>query len=77
LQLAARELSEVRTCFQNLIIIPNITTSSSNRHDELEANQIAELEHFIEISHINIRLYVKQIGTLNVLEMLGGVCILN
>ncbi|TYI40299.1 hypothetical protein ES332_A02G152300v1 [Gossypium tomentosum] len=37
---------------------------SSKHHDELQANQIAELEHLIEIEELEIGKCVNQIGTL-------------
>ncbi|KAK1390859.1 Repressor of the inhibitor of the protein kinase-like protein [Heracleum sosnowskyi] len=61
---AIREVPQIHTFFQNLVFIINAVTSSSKRHDELQANQIAEIEHLKEIKEIQTGKGLNQIGTL-------------
>ncbi|XP_056685508.1 uncharacterized protein [Spinacia oleracea] len=61
---AAREVGEVHDFFKDLIFIVNTVSSSTNRHDELQASQIAELEHLIEIEEVETGKGLNQIGTL-------------
>ncbi|XP_074346884.1 uncharacterized protein LOC141685693 [Apium graveolens] len=61
---ATREVPQIHTFFQNMVFIINAVTSSSKRHDELQANQIAEIEHLKEIEEIQTGKGLNQIGTL-------------
>ncbi|KAK1380088.1 hypothetical protein POM88_026832 [Heracleum sosnowskyi] len=61
---ATREVPYIHTFFQNRVFIINAVTSSSKRHDELQANQIAEIEHLKEIEEIQTGKGLNQIGTL-------------
>ncbi|XP_074355637.1 uncharacterized protein LOC141695277 [Apium graveolens] len=61
---ATREVPQIHTFFQNMVFIINAVTSSSKRHDELQANQIAEIEHLKEIEEIQTGKCLYQIGTL-------------
>ncbi|XP_074346291.1 uncharacterized protein LOC141685067 [Apium graveolens] len=47
-----------------MVFIINAVTSSSKWHDELQANQIAEIEHLKEIEEIQTGKGLNQIGTL-------------
>ncbi|XP_021730794.1 uncharacterized protein LOC110697724 [Chenopodium quinoa] len=60
----AREVAEVHDFFKDLIFIVNDVSSSSKRHDELQASQIAELENLIEIEEVETGKGLNQIGTL-------------
>ncbi|KAL8126637.1 hypothetical protein AgCh_013768 [Apium graveolens] len=64
LVVAIREVPQIHTFFQNMVFIINAVTSSSKRHDELQANQIAEIEHLKEIEEIQTGKGLNQIGTL-------------
>ncbi|XP_074374184.1 uncharacterized protein LOC141714569 [Apium graveolens] len=59
-----REVPQIHTFFQNMVFIINAVTSSSKRHDELQANQIAEIEHLKEIEEIQTGKGLNKIGTL-------------
>ncbi|GMI75703.1 hypothetical protein like AT1G19260 [Hibiscus trionum] len=64
LVVAAREVPQVHAFFQNLIFVVNVVTSSSKRHDELQANYITEIEHLKEIGELEMGKGVNQVGTL-------------
>nr|XP_017218827.1 PREDICTED: zinc finger MYM-type protein 1-like isoform X2 [Daucus carota subsp. sativus] len=61
---ATREVPQIHTFFQNLVFVINAVTSSCKQHDELQANQIAEIEHLKEIEEIQTGKGLNQIGTL-------------
>ncbi|XP_021770498.1 zinc finger MYM-type protein 1-like [Chenopodium quinoa] len=61
---ASREVPQIHTFFQQLIFVVNVVTSSSKRHDELQATQLAEIEHLVEIEGLETGKGLNQIGTL-------------
>uniref|UniRef100_A0A803KWZ5 HAT C-terminal dimerisation domain-containing protein n=1 Tax=Chenopodium quinoa TaxID=63459 RepID=A0A803KWZ5_CHEQI len=58
------EVPQIHTFFQQLIFVVNVVTSSSKRHDELQATQLAEIEHLVEIEGLETGKGLNQIGTL-------------
>ncbi|KAL8149073.1 hypothetical protein AgCh_006177 [Apium graveolens] len=69
---ATREVPQIHTFFQNMVFIINAVTSSSKRHDELQANQIAEIEHLKKIEEIQTDVPVHP--DLKNLSTLGDLC---
>jgi hypothetical protein len=65
---AAREISDVHTFFQNLIFIINIVSASCKRNDELRAFQVAAIEHLVDIGEIETSKGVNQVGGLQRFE---------
>jgi hypothetical protein len=61
---ASKEVPEVHNFFEHLALIVNTVVSSSKRNDDLRANQVAELEHLIELSELDTGRGANQIGTL-------------
>ena len=61
---AAREVFDVHTFFQNLIFIVNIVSDSSKCNDGLHAFQIIVIEHLVVISEIETDKYANQEGGL-------------
>jgi hypothetical protein len=49
---AAREISDVHTFFQNLVLIINIVSASCKRNDKLQAFQATKIEHLVDIGEI-------------------------
>jgi len=49
---AAREISDVHTFFQNLVLIINIVSASCKRNDKLQAFQATIIEHLVDIGEI-------------------------
>ncbi|KAM3193911.1 hypothetical protein ACQJBY_070514 [Aegilops geniculata] len=61
---ASKEVIEVHNFFDHLALVVNTVVSSSKRNDELHANQVAEMEHLIELSELQTGGGANQIGTL-------------
>ncbi|XP_021757950.1 zinc finger MYM-type protein 1-like [Chenopodium quinoa] len=61
---AAREVPQIHTFFQQLIFVVNVVTSSTKQHDELQATQLAEIQHLVEIEGLETGKGLNQIGTL-------------
>jgi hypothetical protein len=49
---AAREISDVHTFFQNLVLIINIVNASCKGNDKLRAFQATIIEHLVDIGEI-------------------------
>jgi hypothetical protein len=49
---ASKEVTEVHSFFKHLVIVVNIVISSSKRSDDLNSNQVAKMEHLIEIDEL-------------------------
>ena len=61
---ASKEVTEVHNFFDHLALVVNTVVSSSKRNDELHANQVAEMEHLIELSELETGSGANQVGTL-------------
>ncbi|XP_058740888.1 uncharacterized protein LOC131613191 [Vicia villosa] len=61
---AAREVKSIHQFFDKITLIVNSVCSSTKRHDELQASQLEEIEHLLEIGEIVTGRGENQIGTL-------------
>uniref|UniRef100_A0A0A9GHJ6 Uncharacterized protein n=1 Tax=Arundo donax TaxID=35708 RepID=A0A0A9GHJ6_ARUDO len=61
---ASKEVPEVHNFFEHLALVVNTVVSSSKRNDDLHANQVAEMEHLIELGELETGSGANQIGTL-------------
>ncbi|XP_058751081.1 uncharacterized protein LOC131624112 [Vicia villosa] len=61
---ASREVKPIHQFFDKLTLIVNVVFSSTKRHDELQASQLDEIEHLLEIGEIVTGKGENQIGTL-------------
>ncbi|XP_058734040.1 uncharacterized protein LOC131605734 [Vicia villosa] len=61
---ASREVKPIHQFFEKLNLIVNVVCSSTKRHDELQASQLDEIEHLLEIDEIVTGKCENQIGTL-------------
>ncbi|KAJ1260982.1 hypothetical protein BS78_10G273300 [Paspalum vaginatum] len=61
---ASKEVPEVHNFFEHLDLIVNTVVSSTKRNDDLHANQIAEMEHLIELNELETGKGTNQIRTL-------------
>jgi hypothetical protein len=61
---ASKEVAEVQNFFDHLTFVVNSVVSSSKRNDDLHANQVAEMEHLIELGELETGSGANQIGTL-------------
>eukprot|EP00267_Zea_mays_P026068 XP_008654053.1 zinc finger MYM-type protein 1-like [Zea mays] len=59
---ASKEVTEVHNFFEHLALIVNTVVSSTKRNDDLRANQVAEIEHLIELNEIEIGRVLKDIA---------------
>jgi len=59
-----REIFDVHTFFQNLILIINIIGAFCKRNDELRVFQEATIEHLVDIGEIEMGKEVNQVGGL-------------
>jgi hypothetical protein len=61
---ASKEVNEVHNFFEHLAIVVNTVISSSKRSDYLNSNQVAEMEHLIELDELETGSGANQIRTL-------------
>ncbi|XP_058783208.1 uncharacterized protein LOC131657874 [Vicia villosa] len=61
---ASREVKPIHQFFEKLTLSVNVVCSSKKRHDELQASQLDEIEHLLEIGEIVTGKGENQIGTL-------------
>ncbi|XP_058757218.1 uncharacterized protein LOC131630469 [Vicia villosa] len=61
---ATREVKPIHQFFDKITLIVNVVCSSTKRHDELQASQLEEIEHLLEIGEIVTGKGENQIGTL-------------
>ncbi|XP_058742087.1 uncharacterized protein LOC131614532 [Vicia villosa] len=61
---ASREVKPIHKFFDKLIFVVNVVCSSTKRHDELQASQLEEIAHLLEIGEIVTGKGLNQIGTL-------------
>jgi hypothetical protein len=61
---ASKEVTEVHNFFEHLAIVVNTVISSSKRSDDLNSNQVAEMEHLIELDELETGSGANQIRTL-------------
>jgi hypothetical protein len=61
---AAKEVPDVHNFFDHLALVVTTVVSSSKRHDELHANQVAEMEHLSELGELETASGANQVGTL-------------
>ncbi|XP_058755986.1 uncharacterized protein LOC131629208 [Vicia villosa] len=61
---AAREVKPIHQFFDKITLIVNVVCSSTKRHDKLQASQLEEIEHLLEIGEIVTGRGENQIGTL-------------
>ena len=61
---ASKEVTDVHNFFEHLALVVNTVVSSSKRNDNLNANQVAEIEHLIELNELETGSGANQIGTL-------------
>ena len=61
---ASKEVTDVHNFFEHLALVVNTVVSSSKRNDDLNANQVAEIEHLIELNELETGSGANQIGTL-------------
>jgi hypothetical protein len=61
---AAKEVPDVHNFFDHLAIVVTTVMSSSKRNNELHANQVAKMEHLIELSELETASGANQVGTL-------------
>ncbi|KAL6655967.1 hypothetical protein ACP70R_006793 [Stipagrostis hirtigluma subsp. patula] len=61
---ASKEVTEVHNFFENLALVVNTVVSSSKRNDDLHANQVAEMEHLIELDDLETGSGANQVMTL-------------
>ncbi|WVZ91399.1 hypothetical protein U9M48_037579 [Paspalum notatum var. saurae] len=61
---ASKEVPEVYNFFEHLATVVNTVLSSSKRNDDLHANQVAEMEHLIELNELETGSGANQIRTL-------------
>ncbi|KAM3271718.1 hypothetical protein ACQJBY_042113 [Aegilops geniculata] len=61
---ASKEVTEVHNFFDHLALVVNTVVSSSKRNDELHANQVAAMEHLIELSELETGSGANQTRTL-------------
>jgi hypothetical protein len=64
LVVASKEVTEVHNFFEHLAIVVNTVISSSKRSDDLNYNQVAEMEHLIELDDLETGSGSNQIRTL-------------
>ncbi|PNX79290.1 repressor of the inhibitor of the protein kinase-like protein [Trifolium pratense] len=62
---ASRDLKPIHRFFDKLTMIINVVTSSTKRHDELQAAQVTENQYMVDIKEIMTGKGANQIGTLN------------
>lgn len=60
----SREVKPIHKFFEQLIFVVNVVCSSTKRHDELQAAQLEEITHFLEIGDIVTGKGSNQVGTL-------------
>jgi len=61
---ASKEVTDVHNFFEHIALVVNTVVSSSKRNDDLNANQVAEIEHLIELNELETGSGANQIGTL-------------
>lgn len=61
---ASREIVPIHKFFEKLTFVVNVVCSSTKRHDELQAAQLEEIAHLLEIDEIVTGKGTNQIGTL-------------
>ena len=61
---ASKEVADVHNFFDHLALVVNTVVSSSKRNDELHANQVAAMEHLIELSELETGRGANQARTL-------------
>ncbi|XP_004488955.2 uncharacterized protein [Cicer arietinum] len=61
---ASREIVPIHKFFEKLTFVVNVVCSSTKRHDELQAAQLEEIAHLLEIDEIVTGKGINQIGTL-------------
>jgi hypothetical protein len=60
---AAKELPDVHNFFDHLALVVTTVVSSSKRNDELHANQVADMEHLIDLGDLETSSGANQVGT--------------
>jgi hypothetical protein len=61
---ASKKVTEVHNFFKHLAIVVKTIISSSKRSDDLNSNQVAEMEHLIELDELETGSGANQIRTL-------------
>ncbi|XP_058734484.1 uncharacterized protein LOC131606207 [Vicia villosa] len=59
---ASREVKPIHQFFDKVTLVVNVVCSSTKRHDELQASQLDEIEHLLEIGEIVTGKGENQIG---------------
>ena len=62
---ASKEVTEVHNFFEHLAVVVNTVVSSTKRNDDLHDNQVAEMEHLIELNELETGSGANQIRTLH------------